>query len=54
MIFKHMLLRKSWDELSQENGFLLTVDHVHQNSTGAALIKECASEFLKKLSLPDG
>jgi lysophospholipase L1-like esterase len=53
MIFKHILLRKSWDALSQENGFLLTVDHVHQNSTGAALIKDCASEFLKKLSLPD-
>ncbi|MDD3682119.1 MAG: GDSL-type esterase/lipase family protein, partial [Mesotoga sp.] len=49
MIFKHIILRKSWDALSQENGFLLTVDHVHQNSTGAALIKDCSSEFLKKL-----
>jgi hypothetical protein len=53
MIFKHILLRKSWDALSQENGFLLTVDHVHQNTAGATLIKDCASEFLKKLSLPD-
>lgn len=47
MMFKHFFLRKSWDMLSQENGFLLTVDHVHQNSTGATLIKNCASEFLK-------
>jgi len=53
MIFKHILLRKSWDALSKENGFLLTVDHVHQNTTGATLIKDCASEFLRKLSLPD-
>lgn len=53
MIFKHILLRKSWDALSQENGFLLTVDHVHQNTAGATLIKDCASEFLRKLSLPD-
>lgn len=51
MIFEHFLFRKSWDVLSKKNGFLLTVDHVHQNSTGARLIKDCAAKFLKDFLL---
>ena len=47
MIFEHYTLMKSWDRLSKTNGFQLTVDLVHQNSTGAGIIKDCVLEFLR-------
>lgn len=48
VVLRHSVFRKKWDELSRENGLLLTVDHVHQNGTGATLIKDCAAEFLRE------
>ncbi len=48
VVLRHNVFRKKWDVLSRENGLLLTVDHVHQNGTGATLIKDCATEFLRE------
>ncbi|WP_436699767.1 SGNH/GDSL hydrolase family protein [Nocardioides sp. BYT-33-1] len=34
------VLRRSLDSIARERGLLLTVDHIHQNTRGAALIAE--------------
>jgi lysophospholipase L1-like esterase len=47
-IFKRKLFRKSYDKISEKNGFLLTIDGVHPNSTGAKIIKDCVTKFLKE------
>lgn len=43
---QHYILLKSWDDISNKYGFLLTIDHIHQNSKGATMIKDCISEVL--------
>lgn len=39
-VFQRTLLRRSLDELARRRGLLLTTDHIHQNSRGAALVAE--------------
>ena len=38
--FRRKLLRRSLDTISRRRGLVLTTDHIHQNSRGAALIAE--------------
>jgi acyl-CoA thioesterase I len=44
--FQHFILLKSWDDISKKYGFLLTIDHIHQNSTGAGQISDVILEYL--------
>lgn len=39
-MFQRRLLHRSLDVLAQRRGLLLTTDHIHQNSRGAALIAD--------------
>lgn len=40
MLAERRVLGRSLDTISDRRGLLLTVDHVHQNNKGAALIAE--------------
>jgi lysophospholipase L1-like esterase len=43
----HYVLRYSLDRISRRNGFLLTVEGVHMNSAGAAIIADQIESFLR-------
>lgn len=40
VLLEHAVLRRSLDTISRRRGLVLTTDHIHQNSRGAALIAE--------------
>ncbi|MBN1533250.1 MAG: SGNH/GDSL hydrolase family protein [Spirochaetes bacterium] len=46
-IFKHYILRKSYDTVSRENGFLLVTDFLHLNGTGAKMAADLIAGFVK-------
>ncbi|MCU0844690.1 MAG: SGNH/GDSL hydrolase family protein [Spirochaetes bacterium] len=45
-IFKHLILRKSFDEIAEGNGFQLLTDFLHLNGRGAGMISELILEFI--------
>ncbi|MHA2426031.1 MAG: SGNH/GDSL hydrolase family protein [Candidatus Thorarchaeota archaeon] len=45
-IFKHYLLRRSWDRISSDEGFNLLIDHVHLNSKGAKIVADLIHDFI--------
>jgi len=45
-IWHHYLKRKSWDQISAENGLHLMTDHIHLNSHGAAVIADLIAGIL--------
>ncbi|MFE0424566.1 SGNH/GDSL hydrolase family protein, partial [Streptomyces sp. NPDC058953] len=40
VLVRHAVLRSSLDTISRRRGLVLTTDHIHQNSRGAALVAE--------------
>lgn len=46
--FKHYILKKSWEEISEEAGLTLTIDTVHQNKIAAQMIEQLIVDFLEK------
>ncbi|MEU3740019.1 SGNH/GDSL hydrolase family protein [Streptomyces sp. NPDC032198] len=40
VLVRHAVLRHSLDTISRRRGLVLTTDHIHQNSRGAALVAE--------------
>ncbi|SCX19503.1 SGNH/GDSL hydrolase family protein [Mycolicibacterium fluoranthenivorans] len=46
-VLQHVLLRRSYDRISERRGLLLTTDHVHQNSRGAGMIADLIEQFVK-------
>ncbi|MYW08269.1 SGNH/GDSL hydrolase family protein [Streptomyces sp. SID2563] len=40
VLVQHTVLRRSLDAISRRRGLVLTTDHIHQNSRGAALVAE--------------
>lgn len=40
VLVRHAVLRRSLDTTSRRRGLLLTTDHIHQNSRGAALVAD--------------
>ncbi|MGW1659235.1 SGNH/GDSL hydrolase family protein [Streptomyces atratus] len=40
VLVRHAVLRRSFDTISRRRGLVLTTDHIHQNSRGAALVAE--------------
>jgi lysophospholipase L1-like esterase len=45
-MFKRYLFGRSWDKISQDNGFELLTDHVHLNSRGANIAASLIEEFI--------
>lgn len=49
-LVRHAVLRRSLDTISRRRGLVLTTDHIHQNSRGAALIAELIDTCLQPQS----
>jgi lysophospholipase L1-like esterase len=47
-VFKHFILRKGYDAISHENGFLLLTDFLHLNSLGAGMVTDLIEGFIAK------
>ncbi len=45
-IFRRLVLRRSWDEISEAHGLALLTDHVHLNDRAAAVVAELVAEWL--------
>ncbi len=45
-MLKHHVLRKSWDQVSVEQGLTLLTDHIHLNDRAARVIAELVGSFL--------
>lgn len=45
--FKHYVLRKSWEDISNDAGLQLTIDTVHQNKVATAMIVKLVRSFLQ-------
>ncbi|MFI9462696.1 SGNH/GDSL hydrolase family protein [Streptomyces xiamenensis] len=45
-LLRHTVLRQSFDTISRRRGLVLTTDHIHQNSRGAALVAEVIDTWL--------
>jgi lysophospholipase L1-like esterase len=45
-IIAHYFLRKSWNQISQKNGFRLLTDNIHLNTIGATMIADLIEDFL--------
>lgn len=45
--FQHLVLRRSWDEISAANGLALLTDHIHLNDTAAAVIADLIGDWLE-------
>lgn len=50
VLLQRALLRRSFDAISRRRGLMLTTDHIHQNSRGAALVAEVIDGGLLALS----
>ncbi|MFF8563806.1 SGNH/GDSL hydrolase family protein [Streptomyces albidoflavus] len=50
VLLQRALLRRSLDTISRRRGLVLTTDHIHQNSRGAALVAEVIDSGLLTLS----
>jgi len=48
LLMRKYLLRQSFDKISQLNGFVLTIEGLHMNSRGAAIIADEIESFLQK------
>ncbi|WP_399887736.1 SGNH/GDSL hydrolase family protein [Streptomyces sp. BBFR51] len=46
VLVQHAVLRRSLDTISRRRGLVLTTDHIHQNSRGAALVAEVIDNCL--------
>ncbi|WP_217167411.1 GDSL-type esterase/lipase family protein [Streptomyces sp. AC512_CC834] len=46
VLVRHAVLRRSLDTISRRRGLVLTTDHIHQNSRGAALVAEVIDNWL--------
>lgn len=46
-LFRHYVLRRSFDAIARENGFVLTTEGLHLNSRGAAVVADEVESFLR-------
>ncbi len=47
---RHYVLGRSFDDISEENGFLLTTEGLHLNARGAAMVADEVESFLRSAS----
>jgi acyl-CoA thioesterase-1 len=45
-IMGHLVLRRSWNDVSRRNGLTLLTDQVHLNDRAAAVVADLVSESL--------
>lgn len=45
-LFRHYVLRRSFDAIAKENGFVLTTEGLHLNGRGAAIVADEVESFL--------
>ena len=45
-IFREMILRQSFDEISRSNGWQFHIDGIHLNTNGGRILTECVQKFL--------
>ncbi|GAA1416144.1 hypothetical protein GCM10009662_65790 [Catellatospora coxensis] len=45
--FQHLVLRRSWNDISAANGLTLLTDHIHLNDTAAAVIADLIADWLR-------
>ncbi len=46
-MIKKILLKQSWDKISTDSRFKVTLDHIHFNNYSASLMESMVSEFIK-------
>jgi len=46
-LFRHYVLRRSFDAIAEENGFVLTTEGLHLNGRGAAIVADEVESFLR-------
>jgi lysophospholipase L1-like esterase len=46
-LFRHYVLRRSFDAIAKENGFVLTTEGLHLNGRGAAIVADEVESFLR-------
>ncbi len=44
--YKHYILRRSWDRISNDSGFNLLIDHIHLNSRAASMVMDLIYAFV--------
>jgi len=44
--FKHSVLRRSWDDISRENGYGLLTDGIHLNDTAGGIVADLVVDFM--------
>ncbi|HOT47381.1 MAG TPA: SGNH/GDSL hydrolase family protein [Spirochaetota bacterium] len=52
VLAKHYLLRKSYDEISEENGLYYLTDLLHLNTRGASAVADLIEEYIHKGNPP--
>ncbi len=45
---QHLVLRRSWDDVSQRNGLALLTDHIHLNDRAAGVVADLISDVLQE------
>ena len=45
-LVRRLVLRRSWDEVSEAHGLALLTDHVHLNDRAAAVVAELIADWL--------
>ncbi|MBY8996790.1 MAG: hypothetical protein KGD60_03590 [Candidatus Thorarchaeota archaeon] len=48
-IMNRYLLRRSWDNIAKNSGFVLHVDYLHLNTAGARMIADLVSKFIQSV-----
>ncbi len=47
-MLSHMVLRRSWDDISRRNGMVVLTDHIHLNDTAATVVADLVTETLTR------
>lgn len=45
-MLSHMVLRRSWDDISRRNGLVVLTDHIHLNDTAATVVADLVAQAL--------
>ena len=45
-VFSHYLLRKDWNHIAENNGFVFLTDEIHLNRKGALVVADLVDGFL--------
>ena len=46
-VFRNFVLKRSYAQISQSNGYTLLIDHLHLNDTAASIVAEMVEEYVR-------